>query len=70
MNLTEAKVGEDVVIKDVCTEDEELRGFLLSLGCYSGETITLVSVQKSGYVLAIKDARYNIDRDIAKMIEI
>lgn len=68
MNLTEAKIGEDVVIKDLVSNDEELKSFLFSLGCYSGELITVVSKKGSNYVLAIKDARYNIDADLAKAI--
>lgn len=70
MNLTEAKVGSDVIVKDILAEDEELKSFLFSLGCYSGQTVTLVSKKRGGYVLSIKDARYNIDDDLAKAIEI
>lgn len=70
MNLTQVTLLEDVVIKDIVSDDEELKSFLFSLGCYSGETITVVSKKKSGYVLSIKDARYNIDEDLAKAIEV
>lgn len=70
MNLLEAKLGEDVTVKDVVSEDEELKSFLFSLGCYSGEVITVVSKKKGGIVLSIKDARYNVDEDLAKAIEI
>ena len=70
MNLTEAEIGSDVIVKDILADDEELKSFLFSLGCYSGETITVVSRKRGGYVLSIKDARYNIDEDLAKTIEI
>lgn len=70
MNLTEAKVGSDVIVKGILADDEELKSFLFSLGCYSGETVTVVSKKRSGFVLSIKDARYNIDMDLAKTIEI
>ena len=70
MNLTEAESGSDVIVKDILADDEELKSFLFSLGCYSGETITVVSRKRGGYVLSIKDARYNIDEDLAKTIEI
>lgn len=70
MNLLEAKLGEDVTVKDIVSEDEELKSFLFSLGCYSGEAITVVSKKKGGIVLSIKDARYNVDEDLAKAIEI
>ena len=70
MNLSEARIEEDVIVKDIVTDDEELKNFLFSLGCYSGESITVVSKKKGGYVLSIKDARYNIDEDLARAIEI
>jgi len=70
MNLCEAKLGEDVTVKEINTDDEELKSFLFSLGCYSGEMITVVSRKRGGFVLSIKDARYNIDEDLARAIEI
>lgn len=70
MNISEAVMGADVVVKDINTDDEELKAFLFSLGCYGGEMITLVSKKRGGYVLSIKDARYNIDEDLARAIEI
>lgn len=69
MNLTEAKPGEDVVIKEILSDDE-LKSFLFSLGCYSGEVVTVVSKKRGSYVLSIKDARYNIDADLAMAIQI
>lgn len=68
MNLTEVNAGEEYVIKDIHTEDEELNAFLFSLGCYSGESITVVSRKKSGCVVSIKDGRYNIDNELASAI--
>lgn len=70
MNLTEAKEGEEYIIKEILTDDEELTSFLFSLGCYSGEPITVVSHLKGGCVVSIKDGRYNIDTDLAKVISI
>lgn len=68
MNLIDANVGEEYLIKDIMTDDEELNAFLFSLGCYSGEPITVISHLKSGCVVSIKDARYSIDKDLAKAI--
>ncbi|MBQ8911277.1 MAG: ferrous iron transport protein A, partial [Clostridia bacterium] len=53
---------------EVVTDDEELDAFLFSLGCYSGEPITVVSHLKSGCVVSIKDGRYNIDKELASAI--
>lgn len=68
MNLKDAVVGEEYIIKDIVTDDEELNAFLFSLGCYSGEPITVISRLKGGCVVSIKDARYNIDNDLAAAI--
>ena len=68
MNLAEANIGEDYIIKDIVTDDEELESFLFSLGCYSGEPITVISRKKKSCVVSIKDARYNIDNDLASAI--
>lgn len=70
MNLLQAAEGEEYIIKDIVTNDEELESFLFSLGCYSGEPITVVSHLKGGCVVSIKDARYNIDTDLAEAISI
>lgn len=70
MNLIDAIVGEEYMIKDIVAEDEELKSFLFSLGCYSGEPITVISRIKGGCVVTIKDARYNIDTDLAEAISI
>ena len=70
MTLNEAEVGKDYIIKDVDTQgDEEMESFLFSLGCYSGESITVVD-KKRNLVVSIKDARYNIDRELASAIMI
>lgn len=68
MNLKDAIEGNEYIIKDVITDDEELNSFLFSLGCYSGETITVVSHIKGGCVVSIKDGRYNIDNQLAEAI--
>ena len=68
MNLSEAKEGKEYIVKDILTDDEELNEFLFSLGCYSGEPITVISHLKGGCVVSIKDGRYNIDNGIAEAV--
>ncbi|MBQ4049880.1 MAG: ferrous iron transport protein A [Clostridia bacterium] len=68
MNLTAAEIGKEYIIKKIETDDEELNSFLFSLGCYSGEPITVIAYRKGVCVVAIKDARYNIDNDLAEAI--
>ncbi len=70
MNLVDANIGEEYIIDDIVTDDEELNSFLFSLGCYSGEPITVISRKKGGCVVSVKDARYNIDNDLAQAISI
>lgn len=68
MNLNDGSVGVEYIIKDIQTDDEELNSFLFSLGCYSGEPITVVSRKRKNMVVAIKDGRYNIDTYLAEAI--
>ena len=70
MNLTKAEEGKEYIIQRIDTDDEELNSFLFSLGCYSGEPITVIAHKKGGCVVSIKDARYNIDNDLAAAISI
>lgn len=70
MTLYDAEIGREYVISDVDTgNDEEMKSFLFSLGCYSGEKITVVD-KKKNLVVAIKDGRYNIDAQLADAIKI
>lgn len=68
MNLLEGNEGEEYIIKDIRTDDEELNAFLFSLGCYSGEPITVISFLKGGCIVSIKEGRYNIDNALAQAI--
>lgn len=68
MNLTNAQEGQEYIVRAIETEDEELDAFLFSLGCYSGEPITVISHLKGGCVVSIKDGRYNIDTQLAEAI--
>ena len=70
MNLTEAQEGKEYIIREISTDDEDLNAFLFSLGCYSGEPITVIAQKKSGCVIAVKDGRYSIDKQLAEAIEI
>ena len=70
MTLREAQEGTEYIIRAIETDDEELDAFLFSLGCYSGEPITVISHLKSSCVVSIKDGRYNIDNQLAQAIQI
>ena len=65
MTLKEAVEGKEYIIRQIETDDEEMDAFLFSLGCYTGESITVESHLKGGCVVSIKDGRYNIDNQLA-----
>ena len=68
MTLCNAEEGKEYIIQAIQTDDEELNAFLFSLGCYSGEPITVISRRRSGCVVSIKDGRYSIDNELAAAI--
>ena len=68
MTLRDAELGKEYIILRIETEDEDLDSFLFSLGCYSGEPITVVSRRRGGCTVSIKDGRYNIDNQLAEAI--
>lgn len=70
MTLLNALEGNEYIIQQINTDDEELNGFLFSLGCYAGEPITVVARRKGSCVVSIKDGRYNIDDQLAEAIQI
>ena len=68
MNLTVAEEGKEYIIQRIETDDDELDSFLFSLGCYSGEPVTVISKRRGGCTVSIKDGRYNIDNQLAEAI--
>ena len=70
MTLLDANKGQEYIITRVNTDDDALNSFLFSLGCYSGEPITVVSRRKHNCTVSIKDGRYNIDSRLAGTIMI
>ncbi|MBQ8293375.1 MAG: ferrous iron transport protein A [Bacilli bacterium] len=68
MNLTEVVELKEYIVDRIETDDEELDSFLFTLGCYAGEPITVIAHLKNGCTVAIKDARYNIDKELAMAI--
>ena len=68
MTLVDALEGKEYIVQQIETDDEELNAFLFSLGCYSGEPITVISRLKGSCVVSIKDGRYNIDNQLAEAI--
>ena len=70
MNLRFAEIGKEYIVRHIETHDEELDAFLFSLGCYSGEPITVISRRTGTCVVSIKDGRYCIDNQLAEAIKV
>ncbi len=70
LNLTKVPTEKEYTIKEINSNDENLKSFLFTLGCYEGQKITVLSRRKSGCIVAIKDARYSIDKDLASSITV
>ena len=70
MTLLDATIGTEYIIEDIKIDDDELENFLFTLGCYSGEPITVISRKRNNCVVAIKDGRYNMDKHLAGAITV
>jgi ferrous iron transport protein A len=68
VNLLQVEEGIEYIVDRIETDDEELDAFLFSLGCYSGEPITVVARRRSGLTVSVKDGRYNIDKELGSAI--
>jgi len=66
--LALGELDADYVIKEIRTKDVEMKEFLFTLGCYEGEHITIISKLSNNLVVAVKDARYSIDTELAEAI--
>ena len=70
MDLRNAEIGVEYIVREIVTDDEEMDAFLFTLGCYAGEPITVISKLKGGCVVSIKVGRYTIDNQLAEAIRI
>ena len=67
-NLLQAEPGVIYSVKKIDTEDPEMNSFLLRLGCYEGEPVTVVSKKRKSCVVVIKEGRYSLDDLLAEAI--
>ena len=67
-NLLQAEPGVTYSVKKIDTEDPEMNSFLLRLGCYEGEPVTVVSKKRKSCVVVIKEGRYSLDNLLAEAI--
>lgn len=70
MTLLQAENNTTYTVSGISSSTEGIKDFLFTLGCYPGESITLISRLTSNFVINVKDARYSIDEDLAQAIVI
>lgn len=70
LSLAEATLEQEYVIEAVDAFDESIRSFLFTLGCYPGERITVVNRLADQFVIVIKDARYSINKELARTVKL
>ncbi|GKX30383.1 iron transporter FeoA [Vallitalea longa] len=69
MILSKAKLNKEYTVNSISGKDDMVR-FLFSLGCYEGEKVTIISKVATNYIINIKDSRYGIDEQLAKIIQV
>lgn len=70
MTINDATEGREYVIRQIESDDEEMKSFLFTLGCYEGEKITLKIRRRGVIIINLKDAKYSIDRNLAEAIKV
>jgi ferrous iron transport protein A len=68
MALSKGSVNTTYIINSIDTNQDDMRDFLFTLGCYPGEKVTLISRLAGNYIINVKDSRYSIDQDLANAI--
>ena len=69
MNILDGEKDKNYIVEDISGNDE-IRNFLFSLGCFEGESIRIIKKMKTNTIVKIKDGRYAIDKELAKIISI
>ena len=69
MKIQKGEKGIIYTIKSI-KGNEEVNKFLFTLGCFEGETISIVKKMHTNLIINIKGGRYGIDKDLAEVIEI
>lgn len=69
MKLTKGSTGTVYTINGI-HGDEEINNFLFTLGCFEGESISVVKKMHSNLIINVKGGRYGIDIDLADVIEV
>lgn len=68
MTLLNGEYGQKYEISEIQANEEGMKEFLFTLGCYPGETVSVISQLASNLIINVKDARYSIDENLASAI--
>ncbi len=68
MRLSEGAVNTTYTISKIEAREEGMEDFLFTLGCFCGESVTIISHLKKNVIIGVKDARYSIDSSLAHAI--
>lgn len=68
VGLLDGQPGTSYVIERIATSDTEMDAFLLRLGAYPGERITLVSKKRRACIVVVKNSRYSLDANLARAV--
>ncbi len=70
-SLLHGEPSTPYVISSINTDgDAVMEKFLFTLGCYAGQTVTIISALHGNFVINANNARYSIDSDLAAAIRI
>lgn len=69
-DVTQVPLNTQYSIETVDNNDNSLKQFLFTLGCYPKQRLTVISNLGDNYIIEIYGARYSIDKRLAKCIKI
>jgi len=67
MLLTQIYKGQTKQVSHLIGSDKT-NHFLMSIGCHSGEELTLISMLAGNYVVVMKGSRFALDKNMAQSI--
>ena len=68
MTIYDAQIASTYLIDKINLTDQDMLNFLFTLGCYEEGKITLINRKSNNVIIALKGARYNIDKKLANSI--
>jgi Fe2+ transport system protein FeoA len=70
LTLERGSEDQEYIITELQAEEEGMKEFLFSLGCFPGQKIKIVSKLASTFVIHLRDSRYSINAELASAINV